>query len=137
LPRNLGDLLISFGHHRVGRSGDPGQADRGPRKPWGHPVGANDSHDEGTGGTRATKAAGDEEKSEPPIVPRKPGNQPEGTRWREGRGRAHRTAGGKDGRSTKAENCLNKTRADSSIGKADARDSVMFAVSPHGPRVDA
>jgi hypothetical protein len=100
LPRNLGDLFVSFDHHRVWRSGDPGQAGRELREQWERPAGANETHDEGTGGTRATEADrgrgevralhGTKEAGEPV-----PGDPVEGRRCRE-----HRPAGGKDGRQT-------------------------------------
>jgi group II intron reverse transcriptase/maturase len=68
----------------VRRSGDQGQADGEPEL-WGRPAGTNKNPRRENRQPRATEAVGDEEKSERSIVPKKPGNLPHGTRWREGK----------------------------------------------------
>ena len=80
-PRNVGDPVVSKGkpggRYRVNNS-------RPNVAALGH-AGAKVECDLGTGRTKETKRGGKgDRKSEPLTVPRKRGNRPDGTPWREG-----------------------------------------------------
>ena len=87
----------------------------------------------GTGGTagRGNEPTGtDDGESERPIVPTKPGNRPEGTRWREGVA-GTRSRQGERCREIQLRERLNETVSDSGSGEEDAGDGVHDLGPPH------
>jgi hypothetical protein len=88
LSRNLGDLRVSSAA-RYARwcSAYPDQAGRRPRRLEGNRPERTNTRGGGTSGRGNEPAGRDTEESERSIVPAKPGNPPQGTRWREGKTR--------------------------------------------------